>query len=195
MFVACISLQAQTTQEQADAIVLTHIQSVVTQPYTLYFNTNSPSENGIEITTMNAETVKMQYLCYAYCLVELPAENEPARCRYLFVKVNNANLLELITDGSNPNNPEQWKLMLGVADVMERTVLPYPNPVNDWITIPATGVRTFIEIYDIKGICVLSETLSEQNEYQLNISFLNAGIYMLKVYDETNNFNYKIIKN
>jgi len=194
MFVAgVLTLHAQTTQEQAEAIVLTHIQSVVTQPYTLYFNTGSPNADGLEITTLNEETVQIQHLCYAYYLAEFPAESEPARCRYLFVKVDNANLLELVTDGGSPSDMSQWT-KIGLHETQAYTLLPYPNPVNDRITIPVTGAGALIEIYDMKGTLLVTEKTLGQEEFKLDISFLTAGIYMLKVNDETNSVNYKIIK-
>jgi hypothetical protein len=132
----------------------------------------------------------MQYLCYAYFLAEYGGQSV---CRYLFVKVDNANLLELVTDSGSPDDMAQWKLMLGLADVLEYTVLPYPNPVIDIITIPVTGVCT-VEIYDIKGSLLVSEKTSGQDEHKLDVSFLNSGIYMLRIYDGANYVNFKILK-
>ena len=64
----------------------------------------------------------------------------------------------------------------------------YPNPVDDWLTLPCTGESTRVEIYDLKGTRLFSGLLSEKCE--LNVSFLNAGVYMVNVSGET----YKLIK-
>ena len=191
-----LSLSAQITKEQADEIVKVHLDTELTEPYILYFNTNSPSEEGIEIKTTCHETVTIKYACWAYFLYESEGADAIPRCRYLFVKEDSGSLLELITTNDlGPDDMDIWKTQLGMVDGMGRTLLPYPNPVSDILTIPGTGSSMRVEIYDLRGTLILSEILLEQDTNCLNISSLDAGIYVLSVYGETGTFNYKFVKN
>jgi hypothetical protein len=189
--VLTVSLQAQITKPEADSIVIAHLDSEQLLQYTLYFNINSPSENDIEIMTTQNESVKIKYVCYAYFLKETENVTEPSRCRYLFVKQDNGNLLEIITNNDlGPEDFELWK-RLGMVELQESKLLLYPNPVSDVLIIPYTGSRSLVEVYDLQGKLILSEKPSEY----LDVSLLVAGVYMLKIYFETGIVNYKIIKN
>ena len=80
----------------------------------------------------------------------------------------------------------------GLDDLKEDTYkFLYPNPVDDWLTLPCKGENTRVEIYDLKGTRLFSGSLSGNDACQLNVSFLSAGIYMVNVDGKT----YKIIKN
>ena len=192
------SLLAQITREQADAIVREHIQKEVNRlnPI-LSVNNNAPSEEGIVLTTHQGETFKVKYACWVYFLNEYPDVNGPAQRRYFFVKEDTGNLLEVIT--SNDFSPEggltAWtnvNLFTGLADPKEKSnQSPYPNPVDEWLTIPYTGDYSRIEIHDLKGSCLFSGSLSGKDACQLNVSFLSAGIYMVNINGKT----YKIVKN
>jgi len=67
--------------------------------------------------------------------------------------------------------------------------LLYPNPVDDILILPC-GEDAYIEIYDLKGTRLFSGLLSGEDTCQLNVSFLNAGVYMVNVSGEM----YKMIK-
>jgi len=174
------------TQDQADTIAMNYVQSEATQPCTLYFNTNAPNGAGIEITTSNEETFKATYACWAYCL------DETTQRRYLFVKEEGGSLLEVIASNDvSELDDTSWVAMaapVGLTDSKANSPkLLYPNPVGDLLTLPC-GANERVEIYDLKGTRLFSGLLSDT--CQLNISFLNAGIYMVNVSGET----YKIIK-
>ena len=195
------SLCAQISREQADAIVLEHIQKEVTPPYLLYVNVNTPSEEGFVVTTHMGETVKAKYACWVYfvyesfsfcptCLYALTQD------RYLFVKEDNGSLLEIITNHNLVlGDLASWQalnLTSGFPNWEENNKQPlYPNPVDDWLTLPCTGESARVEIYDLKGSRFFSEWLSGEDTCRLNVSFLNAGIYMVNISGVT----YKMIKN
>ena len=187
------SLLAQITREQADAIVLNHVQSEVTQPYCLYGSIHTPNEEGIVLTTYREETFKAKYACWIYFLDENPNVNGPAQRRYLFVKEDTGNLLEVITSNDFCPDLDLWTVVsafTGLGDWKENnSKLLYPNPVDDWLTIPCTSSR--VEIYDLKGTRLFSGWLSEKDTCRLDVSFLSAGVYLVSVSGET----YKIVKN
>ena len=194
LLVWATSSSAQIMRAQADAIVLNYIQTGnVTQPYHLYVNDNAPNETGISITMSTGETVKAKYACMVYYL----NESESAKSRYLFVKEDNGSLLEIIANNDlGPGDlASSWTALnlsseFAVEDANNNKSL-YPNPVDDWLTLPCTGDNSRVEIYDLKGTCLLSGTLSDKDACRLDVSFLSAGIYLVKVGGET----YKVIKN
>ena len=81
-----LTLSAQITRQQADAIVWEYVQNEVTPPYVLYGNLNTPTEEGMIITTFNEEIVKVKYVCWAYYLNENPGTSEPSQHRYYLLK-------------------------------------------------------------------------------------------------------------
>jgi hypothetical protein len=190
-----VSLSAQTTREQADAIMLNHLQSDLQHEF-LYVNVSTPDAEGICITTSNEETFRAKYACWAYYL----NESELSQCRYFFVKEDNGNLLEVIANGdAGQSDLTQWKsLDDDTVGVKERNLLIcpliYPNPVDDWLTFSDIGERTLVEIHDLKGARLFSGFLSGEKSNQLDVSFLSAGVYTVSVYGETR-VVYKVVKN
>ena len=191
LLVWATSLSAQTTREQADAIVLDYLTNEVTQPCLLYVNLSTPSGEGIILTTSNEETIKAKYACWLYYL----NESEAAQSRYLFVKEDNGSLLEIIASNDlGPSDLSLWKVVEMTTGITERessAQLLYPNPVDDWLTLPCNGDYARVEIYDVKGTRLFSGLLSGEDACRLNVSFLSAGGYVVKVEGE----RFKIIKN
>ena len=185
-----VSLSAQITREQANAILLNHLQGL-TQPYDLYYNSNLPSEGApIAVTTSNGETFRVKYACWAYFL------NESAQRRYLFVKEDGGSLLEVIASNDQSELDNAWLAMdnipAGLSGSKGNSLKQlYPNPVGDVLTLPCHGENTRVEIYDLKGARLFSGLLSGEDACQLNVSFLNAGVYTVTASGEM----YKIIKN
>ena len=197
LFAWATSLPAQTTREQADAIVLDYLKNAVTLPCLLYVNDNAPSEKGTIITTSNEETFKVQYACWAYYLniSPDPDEYELDQSRYFFVKEDNGNLLEVIAyDDLGPEDLTSWKavgITTGLTKKEDSVKLLYPNPVDDWLSLPCSGEPVRVEIYDLKGTRLFAGLLSGEDTCRLDASFLSAGVYIVSVSGEM----YKIIKN
>ena len=188
---------AQITREQADEIVLNYLKTEAGYPYSVFVNVNTPSEEGFVITTSNDETVKAKYACWVYLAIPIPPElaAPPHAYHCLFVKEDNGSLLELKAMNSSIPELTDWELVKASSGIVEpqgnNNRLLYPNPVNDWLTFPCNGENTRVEIYDLKGTCLFSGMFSAENVCQLDVSFLNAGIYVVNVSGET----FKIIKN
>ena len=186
---ACTMSLSAITREEADDIVKNYAKSETAHSYTLYANVNNPDEDGISVTTSNDESFKAKYACWAYCL----KENGLSQLRYLFVKEDNGSLLEVIANNDlGPVESASWIAMepTGLTEKESGIKLLYPNPVGDLLTLPCNGEQAVVEIYDLKGMRLFTGIISGKDACRLDVSFLNAGVYMVKVSEET----YKVIK-
>ena len=199
LLICATTLFAQTTREQADAIIKEHLQNEMVQYNLLYVHANVPSIDGITITTSNEEIFSAKYACWAYYL----DESEYSQRRYLFVKEDNGNLLEVIASNDNGSaDTNQWLLVetVNLSERQENNIkLLYPNPTSGQLTIDNGEFRVEnVEIFDVLG--KKQETRgrgqkAESGRYELDISHLSAGIYLLKIRTETGITTRKIIKN
>jgi len=191
------SLSARITREQADAIVLEHIQKEETLPFVyLYVNKNTPSNKNVTITAYIGESIKVKYACWIYYLDEHTRLYGLAqRRRYFFVKEDSGSLLEIISHWFfSPDDSHSWEavdITSGIPAIESSVKQPYPNPVNDVLTIPCKEESVHVKIYDLSGARHYTGLLSGANACQLNVSFLNPGVYIVSVDGET----FKIIKN
>jgi len=203
LFAWTATLSAQITREKADEIVINYVKNEVAptegvslNAFLLYVNANTPNENGFSMTTVNGETIKAKYACWVY-YVRL-AVRDCDRCispqqRYLFVKEDNGSVLEIITNEDDPQDVSLWthvNIPVGIIETKANSQFLYPNPVDDWLTIPCNGENVRVEIYDLKGVRLFAETLSGADTCQLNVSFLSAGTYLVNVGGKT----YRLIK-
>jgi len=181
------SLSALTTREQANAIVLNYLQSGAMPSGVLYANINEPAGENIAIVTSNGESFTAKYACWLYCF------NESTLRRYIFVTEDDGSLLEVIAnrDISILNSSWEEVMSTGLASLESSVKSLYPNPVDDYLTIHNTGDSVRVEIYDLKGTLLFSEIFSNREPSQLNVSFLNTGVYLVNVSGKS----YKIIKN
>lgn len=188
LFSWTISLSAQITRNQADAIVLDYLKNEgIPQQVLLYVNADAPSAEGV-LTTSNEEVIKAKYACWIYFL----DENE-SQSRYLFVKADSGNLLEVIaSNDSGPNDLFSWKAVdttNGLTQVKDNSIPLFPNPVGDILTLPCNGEPLNVEICDLSGTRLFSGSLSAK-DCKLDVSFLKTGVYLVNVSGKT----YKIIK-
>jgi hypothetical protein len=82
---------------------------------------------------------------------------------------------------------------------MEQEFSVYPNPANSDIFISSTTdfeEITEIQVYDTKGSLQLKQIVNDpaNNEIELNIGNLPAGIYYIRLIGSTSNNNLKIMK-
>ena len=214
------SLSAQITRKQADAIVWEHLQNEVTPPYLLYVNVNTPTAEGIAITTSQGEAMQAKYACWTYYLNENPVMSAPSQHRYLFVKEDDGNLLEVIT--SNDLVPEltDWTEVMPVgidappSPSEGEDVRVYPNPTDGALWICDMRHATCdnrisdIEIFDVMGRTVVvasvetrhatslqSEIGNRPSQITFDLSNVPPGIYFMKIQTENGVITKKIIKN
>lgn len=182
----------QITREQADAIVKEHLQGEWVESNLLYINLNVPDAEGIALETSNAERFRAKYACWAYYL----NESEFSQCRYLFVKEDDGNLLEVIASNDlGQSDLTQWKAMgdsVGVVEREENIPILYPNPTSGKLTIENEQLTIEnVEVYDALGKLLQSTIVNQKSEITIDVSHLEKGIYFLRM----DNKVAKIIKN
>ena len=187
-------LSAQITRKQSDTIVKEYLQSKNVDCNLLYVNVNEPNAEGIVISTSNDETFRAKYACWAYYL----NKSEMQQCHYLFVKMDDGNLLEVIASNDfEQNDLTQWKTLVdsvGMVEGEKNILTLYPNPTNGQLKIENVELKiSTIEIYDAVGRLLHSKIINLQSETVLDISHLPVGVYLLSVYDETKRI-YKVVK-
>lgn len=74
---------------------------------------------------------------------------------------------------------------IGIEDLVENYFNIYPNPAVDFIQIEGVEEAN-IQIIDINGSCIKAATISS-TDARINISDLNAGMYILKIQSEDHN--------
>jgi hypothetical protein len=189
------TLSAQVMRKQADSIVQKYLQSEKIEYELLYIHVNAPNEEGITITTSNEETFTAKYACWAYYL----DEKESAKWRYLFVKGDNGNLLEVIANNDiTPRYLNQW-VPVETTGMVERDrnniKLLYPNPTTGKLTIDYGQSKIEnVEIFDVMGRMQKTTTNKQNGEITVDIFHFPAGVYLVKIQTETGITTQKIIK-
>ncbi|WP_406685241.1 T9SS type A sorting domain-containing protein [Seonamhaeicola sp. MEBiC1930] len=79
-----------------------------------------------------------------------------------------------------------------------QTINAYPNPVNDFLTVSLVDAnfrdaKVNISLYSISGQEII-QTVSESKEMKLDLSNLQAGLYILKISDKTTTITKKVVK-
>ncbi|PQB03549.1 hypothetical protein BST85_00530 [Aureitalea marina] len=82
---------------------------------------------------------------------------------------------------------------LSVQDKFQQNVKFYPNPVIEELTIASLYRLDSYEIYDISGKKVGWGT-GEGTYTQLNVSYLDAGVYFMRVYSDDLKATIRLIK-
>lgn len=184
LLILAISLFAQVTQKQADFIVKEYLQSEMIEYDFLCVNINIPSESGIIITTSNEEVFTAKYACWTYYI----NETETIQRRYLFVKEDNGNLLEVIASNDiEQRDSTHWKIVDETVSLSEKKIENfkplYPNPTRGQLIIDNEQLKiNKLKIIDIYGKAVKQFSIPNS---QFSIEDLPAGIYLLKIETET----------
>jgi hypothetical protein len=81
---------------------------------------------------------------------------------------------------------EEW--VVGVEEIGndENTLFIYPNPAKDVVNLNLTGTANFIIISDLIGREVLRINSAQKDNYQIEISMLPEGLYLVSVFQEDN---------
>ncbi|WP_033961397.1 T9SS type A sorting domain-containing protein [Psychroserpens jangbogonensis] len=70
----------------------------------------------------------------------------------------------------------------------------YPNPAKDVLNIKLNNItKANLSIYDIQGKLVLEHSISEEQNFELNVSDLQSGMYFVKLNTETRSIVKKLI--
>lgn len=87
-------------------------------------------------------------------------------------------------DSNNSGNEELRRLL---------NISIYPNPANDWLTIRIDEEESNLKLMNERGQLVLESCLGFEN--QIDINYLQPGIYILDIRTDEGNFTQNFIKN
>ena len=115
---------------------------------------------------------------------------------YHYLIENIGNNLKLTLINPNGDNAIYWSENLSVSDSISNTIKVYPNPVEDMLTIVTEkyNKELFITIFDMQGKRVLNNVIKNSKEFNINLSKLISGTYLLNIKTENKNINTKILK-
>jgi len=103
-FVFILTLTAQITIEQADEIVIIYMKDEI-KPHNI-FAKEEVQIDGFTVVTSTGEELELDYSCFVYYV----KYNKETNGKYLAVKANNGNILEVNTkkDGG-PDDLDSWR--------------------------------------------------------------------------------------
>jgi hypothetical protein len=97
---------------------------------------------------------------------------------------------------SEPLSGEFTTLATGSNDLKENNVAVYPNPFNDEIVL--TGITELplqIEVFNSQGQLKLKKKIENIPQSRIDLSFLNRGMYILRIRQQREVTEFKIVKN
>lgn len=98
--------------------------------------------------------------------------------------------------GASFGQAEDYSISVGglaVSDVKKSEVKVYPNPVVDIVNIEAADKVKSVQVYDLTGKVVASQTLNAVKN-QVNLSKLTPGVYVVNIQTEKGTQSVKIVK-
>lgn len=122
------------------------------------------------------------------------------------VEVDNASgtyTIQVSHKGNLVNGPQAYSLIVtGVDSVtlsnnsIDRNLISvFPNPVNNMLNV-FSDAYTFnrYDVYDFQGRLVQYGVLQEQSDFQINVSSLSSGMYILNLVSDEGVYVEKIVK-
>ena len=82
----------------------------------------------------------------------------------------------------------------GVEDESSVTLKMYPNPANDVLTLSTQNTVNTVEIFNVLGKKVITMQV-EDTSAEINVSNLNAGIYLIRYQINNSTSTKKFVKN
>ncbi|MBK9191755.1 MAG: T9SS type A sorting domain-containing protein [Crocinitomicaceae bacterium] len=100
----------------------------------------------------------------------------------------------VVTDANGCNGTSNaFNYFVGIDEFSLESFSIYPNPVNEYIDLSFSGiVFESAEIFNASGQLIL---LVKPNDFQLEVSELNSGIYLLVLKTENQIYSTKFLKN
>jgi hypothetical protein len=84
-------------------------------------------------------------------------------------------------------------VLLGTAETKEESLLIYPNPANNQVTIHNQSAESQLIIYDSSGKLVMQYAMSTEKN-TIDISALPKGLYLMVLKNEKTIRTSKLIK-
>ncbi|HEY9177702.1 MAG TPA: T9SS type A sorting domain-containing protein [Flavipsychrobacter sp.] len=96
----------------------------------------------------------------------------------IFVKVNTDPPCATINTATSPE--VTVGVNVGIPEVDTETLVFYPNPVNDILTVQGIDLGADVVVYNTSGIRMLLPMQTDKTEVVLETSTLPAGLYILR---------------
>lgn len=80
---------------------------------------------------------------------------------------------------------------LSIKDLEKSNIKIFPNPVNDNLFINLPNVDIEISVYSIEGKLILEKLKPLTLNYQLDVSSLKSGLYLLRIINKNNISDFK----
>jgi len=133
----------------------------------LSWNTTDPADDF----EMNRNNV-----IYNWQMNRNPFIDYPALVNYVFGNLTNAT----------------WNAVLSTTDFNQKSPTLYPNPAKNQITVSGLEQLSKLEIFNLSGVKVNSQTISNESQIEL---YLASGIYLVKITSENQSTTKKLIIN
>lgn len=111
---------------------------------------------------------------------------------YAYYNIPNTDQYEMI-DGAYIVNVTEYVNTSGLESTADTQLKAYPNPVEDILYIENANNINRVDIYNINGVLVGSSTFGSP-EVNVNMSTLDKGLYIVKIYTEENTYTKEVIK-
>lgn len=112
-----------------------------------------------------------------------------------FVFCYKIRLAGIATDPVSDNNQACLPIIrrVGIADVVESSFSVYPNPANEVLNITTNTIYDRLEILNYLGRTVYVDKVNRKNS-QIDISYLNSGLYFVRLSGKNGVATKKFIK-
>ena len=103
---------------------------------------------------------------------------------------------ELIDDAAITVNINDVDESTGIEDLLKNNLVFYPNPVKDELNLIIGSElqgEIYLQVINSIGNVVKTATYKNQNEFKLNVSNLNSGIYFIQVNVGENTITKRVI--
>lgn len=162
------------TIDDGNGNVLTQSQNIVFAPIDVSVTT--------DVITINANNTDADGYQWINCddMSEIVGATENA-----YTAVANGNYAVIITEGECQDTSECVAIsQVSIGENLTHSIQIYPNPAqNEWVTIQTTIGINSIQVVDLNGKIVTTETnLTNGN---LNVSTINNGTYILIIQTES----------
>jgi len=159
-------------------------------------------DNQLTSLDLSANIALIGLECDSNLLTELNVQNGNNTNFNFFSATNNPNLTCIQVDDAGYSTTN-WNSIDGMVFFSENCatasieeyqsdkVISYPNPVLNQVTIKSKVSYSNYEIYDYTGKQVKKGIFKGSN---INLAYLDSGIYMLKLIDDLNYETVKLIK-
>ncbi len=110
-------------------------------------------------------------------------------------ELNNCELVAFVQDVDTKEVMQSTKVNLGqivgIEEMGEKYTRIFPNPASGQVSVESASVLKHIRIFTISGQKVYEMAL-DQNKVDLNIGFLNSGLYLVEMETESGRFIRKL---